>query len=312
MLAQNTVSYSLWTILSLIFVLTVLPKSSVAQSFGLSQSVKTNPPSEAAAPETMRQNLKGEWVANWGICGGSIESSNLFFPNRWIFGGDRVLSLINVGITPPAPQGVEDQFVELQYSLEMAGVKPKLAVYTNGSETDRISLDIEFCGDKGVRLTSQTLGKFTQSFAGGNPVVITLEKVSPNDKLLPPRRTKIIDRMDERTGYINLGVINRAQQVYQLENKRFASKVANLDALLNTQNYQFEIRTASVTQSVAVAIPRRPSLMPLISAVAITGQDFRQIICKGKQAGINIVNPTLKGNGWQCGAGSFPVEGSIF
>jgi hypothetical protein len=157
-------------------------------------------------------------------------------------------------------------------------------------------------------LTSHTIGKLMGGFSEGEPTIISLRKVSILDKMPPLRRTRIIDRMDERTGRGNLGVINRAQQSYQLENGRFADKVTDLDARLKDQHYQFEIRVASVTRSITVAIPRRPSLKPIISGVAITGQEYHQLICQSKQAGVSLANPIFERNRWRCGAGSIPIE----
>jgi type II secretory pathway pseudopilin PulG len=113
----------------------------------------------------------------------------------------------------------------------------------------------------------------------------------------------------------NLGTLNRAQQSYQLENGRFASKIDQLDARISGKFYSYTIVAANKGQVITRAIPKSKGLKPVVAGVAIRGEstnsstnEFYQIICESKSPGFSVSSPKFDGAKWVCGAGSQSIE----
>jgi hypothetical protein len=110
-----------------------------------------------------------------------------------------------------------------------------------------------------------------------------------------------------------LGTLNRAQQAYQFENGRFASKIDQLDARFSGKFYSYTIIAANKTQAITRAMPKSKGLNPVIAGAAISEapnsstsstNQFHQIICESTSPGFSISNPKFDGRKLSCGPGS--------
>ena len=112
----------------------------------------------------------------------------------------------------------------------------------------------------------------------------------------------------------NVGVMNRAQQAYYLENKFFAKNLPELELGIKpeTNNYSYSLRSTG-TASYHYAISKQGSntLKSYVSAVFLvpskspTAKDeiiFQQIVCEAEKAGKTpLANPTFVNNKPTCG-----------
>jgi hypothetical protein len=111
-----------------------------------------------------------------------------------------------------------------------------------------------------------------------------------------------------------LGTLNRAQQAYQLEKGRFASRTDQLDARFSGRFYSYVIIAASKTQVIIKATPKFKGLKPVIAGAAVSGEpqsateQFHQIFCESTARGFSIASPEFDGTKWVCGTQSKPVD----
>jgi type IV pilus assembly protein PilA len=81
----------------------------------------------------------------------------------------------------------------------------------------------------------------------------------------------------------NLGVINRAQQAYRLENQTFATTYTNLDAQISPKFYLYTTTTASQYTSKTIATPKAANqdLKAYAAGVAQSGDNtIATLLCE--------------------------------
>jgi uncharacterized protein YjbI with pentapeptide repeats len=107
-----------------------------------------------------------------------------------------------------------------------------------------------------------------------------------------------------------LGMINRAQQAFQLENNYFARSLNQLDAVLSPKYYQYEIIEYGVNLVITKATPSQSELKSYISGVFMGDFPvyFSQIICESDRPGKDIEKPSFIGDDWVCGSGSTSID----
>lgn len=106
----------------------------------------------------------------------------------------------------------------------------------------------------------------------------------------------------------SLGIINRSQQAFRIENNRFATSINQLDAQFFGRFYKYDIIDVDDVKVITKATPNQDDLKVYISGASQVNDNFSQIICESQDTSKNIQNPTLYGTTWSCGRESTPVE----
>jgi type IV pilus assembly protein PilA len=78
----------------------------------------------------------------------------------------------------------------------------------------------------------------------------------------------------------NLGVINRAQQSYRMENGVFAANLTDMDARVSGKFFGYEIDSANANSMVALTTTLEKELKPSAAAAAQNGENFASLICE--------------------------------
>jgi type IV pilus assembly protein PilA len=114
----------------------------------------------------------------------------------------------------------------------------------------------------------------------------------------------------------NLGVINRAQQSYRLENSTFASTLTNLDAQISPKFYTYTPSAGTyTTKTLAAIVTGNNDLKVYASGVAQSGSDntVSSILCESiKTAGnTGSSNVTMNGSATATASGSCDTTNAV-
>jgi type IV pilus assembly protein PilA len=94
----------------------------------------------------------------------------------------------------------------------------------------------------------------------------------------------------------NLGVVNRAQQAYRLENSTFTATLTNLDAQISPKFYTYAVTAGVYTTSTAATIVAgNEDLKAYTSGVAQSGSDnsIKNILCESLKTSGNTGTATV-------------------
>jgi type IV pilus assembly protein PilA len=79
----------------------------------------------------------------------------------------------------------------------------------------------------------------------------------------------------------SLGVINRSQQAYRLENSTFSNSTSLLDAKITAKFYTYATPTATANSAIQNVAPAQTDIKDYAAAVLQTaGDTFQQVICE--------------------------------
>jgi hypothetical protein len=288
----------------LIFVLLALLVASGVPSQAQSEPDNPSPGSEMRSPtDAVTQQLIGEWQATDPASGESI---------RLIFAPDNQLFFIL-----PAQEG-SAVAIEVDYQIQTATQPMHLDMALT---PDEIALTIfELTPEGKLRLEFQDVTPGQPRPTAFSDTALLLTKTS--DTTTVPEDISVIElessanRSSQAIPMQYISLLNRAQQVYYLENRQFASTLEQLEIATNLETalYTYEIMpSGDRAESVAItAHPKDEGLPSYIGAVFVTTVDGFETtvsgICQSEQPATSPppmpIAPSADSTEIQCPSGS--------
>jgi len=275
-------------------------------SFNL--AVLAEPTTPAAAPDQSQQNpvtqkLLGQW---------QIQNSSSVASLNFIFTPDGKLFVLGANSDSSVA-------VEFKYSVDPKTQPMSLDVTIPGQQQPVLTI-FEFTDDGQLRLQLQGTNPGQPRPKDFSSTASVFKKVSDtttlpdNVKLINPFADNQASKKPEDEGKQNIGVINRAQQAYYLENHRFAKTLAELDLGIksDTENYHYQIVHQGTNSVISTATAKKPELKSytgIAYLVKSEGEDVTAVgICETDQPSTKPpLTPKLtnqKSQPVQCPAGS--------